>query len=105
MNLTRRTNLFEGCSWFNFSNLRLALDMALKFCTSVAKFWGKFWGQIPTFAEVIGQKLVEVSPKYSYEIKTSRNHDMKSSALILGRQQLTTAFILKNFKSFSNYFT
>ena len=27
----------EGCSWFKFNNLGLALDMALKFYTNVAK--------------------------------------------------------------------
>ena len=28
---------FEGCSWFKFNNLGLALGMGLKFYTSVAK--------------------------------------------------------------------
>ena len=28
---------FEGWSWFNVNNLGLALGMALKFCSSVAK--------------------------------------------------------------------
>ena len=27
-NLRRKNNFFEGCSWFKFKNLRLALDMA-----------------------------------------------------------------------------
>ena len=35
--LTRKTNFFEGCCWFKFNNLGLALGMALKFYTSVAK--------------------------------------------------------------------
>ena len=28
---------FESCSWFKFNNLGLAISMALKVCTSVAK--------------------------------------------------------------------
>ena len=36
MDLTRKINFFEGCSWFKFNNLRLALGMALKFYSSVA---------------------------------------------------------------------
>ena len=28
---------FKGCFWFNFNNLELALGMALKFDTSLAK--------------------------------------------------------------------
>ena len=35
--LTRKTNFFEKCSWFKFINFELALDMTLKFYTSVAK--------------------------------------------------------------------
>ena len=57
--LTRRNNFFEGCSWFKFNNLGLALGMALKCYTSVAKglklkvrtFW---W----LFVEVTKEKLV-----------------------------------------------
>ena len=54
---------FEGCSWFKFNNLRLALSMVLKFYTSEAKGLKlkvrKFLGLIPTFVEVTGEKLVE----------------------------------------------
>ena len=32
--LTRKTNFFKGCSCFKFNNLRLAIGMALKFCTT-----------------------------------------------------------------------
>ena len=35
--LTRRTNIFEGCCWFKFNSLGLALGMALQFYTSVGK--------------------------------------------------------------------
>ena len=53
---TGKTNFFEGCSWFKFNNLGLALAMALKFYTSVAKGLKlkvrKFWGLISTFVEV-----------------------------------------------------
>ena len=30
-NLTRKINVFEGCSWSKLNNLGLALDMKLKF--------------------------------------------------------------------------
>ena len=58
--LTGKTNFFEGYCWFNFKYLGLALGIALKFYTSVAKELKlkarKFWGLIATFAEVIGGK-------------------------------------------------
>ena len=45
---TRKTNFSEGCSWFKFNNLVLALGMALKFYACVAKALKlkvrKFWG-------------------------------------------------------------
>ena len=60
--MTRKTNLFEGCSWFKFNNLGLALGMAWQFFTSVLKGLKlkvrKFLGLIPTFSEVTGEKLV-----------------------------------------------
>ena len=51
---------FEGCSWFKFNNLGLALGMVLKFYTSVTKELrdGKFRGIIPTFIKVTRKKLV-----------------------------------------------
>ena len=53
---------FKGWSWFKFNNLGLALGTNLKFYTSVAKGLKlkvrKFWGLIPTFLEVTGEKLV-----------------------------------------------
>ena len=49
--------------WFKFNNLGLALGVNLKFYTSVAKGLklkiGKFWGLVPSFVEVTGEKLVE----------------------------------------------
>ena len=61
MDLTRETTFFEGWSWFKFNNLGLALGASLKFYTSVAKGLKlkvrKFWGLIPTFVEVTGEKL------------------------------------------------
>ena len=60
--LTRKTALFEGWSWFKFTNLGLALGTNLKFYTSVAKRLKlkvrKFWWIIPTFVEITGEKLV-----------------------------------------------
>ena len=50
---------YEGCSWFKFNNLGLALDMSLKFYTSEAKRLRlKFWGLTLTFAEVTGEDLL-----------------------------------------------
>ena len=60
--LTRKTAFFERWSWFKFNNLGLALGANLNFCTSVTKGLRlkirKFWGIIPTFAEVTEEKLV-----------------------------------------------
>ena len=60
--MTRKTAFLEGWSWFKFNNFGLALGTNLKFYTSVAKGLKlkvrKFLGLIPTFAEVIGEKLV-----------------------------------------------
>ena len=48
--------------WFKLNNSGLALGMALKFYTSVAKEFKlkvrKFFGIIPTFAEITVEKLV-----------------------------------------------
>ena len=55
-------NFFEGCIWFKFNNLGLALGMTLKFYTSLKKGFKlkvrKFSALIPTFVEVKGKDLV-----------------------------------------------
>ena len=60
--MARKTAFFEGWSWFKFNNLGLALSISLKFYSSVAKKlilkFRKFWGLVPTFLEVTGEKLV-----------------------------------------------
>ena len=60
--MARKTAFFEGWCWFNFNNLGLTLGTNLKFYTSVAKElklkFKKFWGLIPTFVEVTGEKLL-----------------------------------------------
>ena len=60
--LTRNTAFLEGLSWFKFNKLGLPLGTNLKFYTSVAKELKqkvrKFWGLIPAFVEVTGEKLV-----------------------------------------------
>ena len=60
--MTRKTAFFEGWSQFKFNNLGLKLDMN-SFYTSVAKVLKlkvrKFWGLIPTFVEVTGEKLIK----------------------------------------------
>ena len=54
--------LFWGVVLVQFNNLRLTLSMNLKFYTCMAKGLKlkarKFWGLIPTFLEVTGEKLV-----------------------------------------------
>ena len=64
--LTRESAFFEGWSWFKFNNLGLALGMNLKFHTSVAKGLKlkvkKFYGLVPTFVEVAGEKMVGKVP-------------------------------------------
>ena len=60
--MTRKTAFFEGWSWFKFNNFGLPPGTNLKFYTSVAKGLKlkvrRFWGLIPTFGEVTGEKLV-----------------------------------------------
>ena len=60
--MTRKTAYFEGWSWFKFNNSGLTLGTNLKLYTSVAKRLKlkakKFWGLIPTFVEVTGEKLI-----------------------------------------------
>ena len=62
----QKNRYFDGFSWFKFNNLGLALGANLKFYSSVAKGLKlkvrKFWGLIPTFAEVAEKKLV-VGPR------------------------------------------
>ena len=59
----QKNQFFWGVLWLKFSNLRLVLGMTLKFYTSVAKELKlkviKFWGLIPTYVEVTGEKLVK----------------------------------------------
>ena len=53
---------FEGRSWFKFDNLGRAVDMLLKFYTSVSKEVKvkvrKFWERSPTFVEAKRKNLV-----------------------------------------------
>ena len=60
--MTRKTAFFEGLSLFKFNNFGLALGMNLKFYISVVKGSKlkvrKFYGRIPTFVEVTGEKVV-----------------------------------------------
>ena len=57
----QKKHFFEGCFWFKFNNLELALGMALKSNINVAKRLKlkvrNFWELIPIFAEVITEKL------------------------------------------------
>ena len=60
--MTRKTTFFEGRFWYKVNHLGLALGTNLKFYTSLSKGLKlkvrKFWGLIPTFVEVTGEKLV-----------------------------------------------
>ena len=60
--MTRKTTSFEGWSWLRFSILGLALIMAFKCYSGVAKRLKlkvrKFWRPVLTFVEVTGEKLV-----------------------------------------------
>ena len=57
--MTRRTTFFEEWSSFKFNNLGLTLGTNLKFYTSFSKGLKlKVLGAIPTFVEVIREKLV-----------------------------------------------
>ena len=57
--INRKTTFYEEWSRFRFNNLELALGVALKFYTNVAKYSKpkvrKFWGLIATFVEVTGE--------------------------------------------------
>ena len=59
---SQKNHFFGEWSWLKFNYLGLALGMALKFYTSVARGLElkvrKLWGLIPTFVEVTGEKLV-----------------------------------------------
>lgn len=61
MDLTRK-KVFKLLAWFKFSNLRLVLDMALKFYSSKTKFKNnneKVLRSLYEFDEVIMCRLVE----------------------------------------------
>ena len=77
------------------NNLGLAVDMALKFYASLAKWLKlkviKFWGLIVTFVEVTGEKPEKPPPPDIL-------NRVKSSAVFL-RMQHSFSF-LKNFKFF-----
>ena len=66
--MIRKINFFEGCSWFKFNNLGLAL----KFYSSVAKWLKlkvrKIWGLIFTLVEVKEKLVRRVFPPSSWII-------------------------------------
>ena len=95
--LTRKTAFFEGWSWFKFNNLELVLGTSLKFYTSMAKRLKlkvrKFWGLIPTFVEVTGEKLVgghftlppilnRVKNMFKVTFVTKTNSNMQNSMVV-----------------------
>ena len=70
--MSKKTAFSEGWPWFKFNKSELALGMALKFYTSVAKELKlkvrTFCWLIPTFAEVIGEKLVRGKGDYRVKV-------------------------------------
>ena len=58
----QKKQFFEGCFWFKFNNLGLAIATALKFNTNVAERLKlkvrNFWELIPISVEVIGEKHI-----------------------------------------------
>ena len=70
---------FKGWSWLKFDNLGLVLGTDLKFYTSMTKGLKqkvrKFWGLIPTFVEVTGEKLVGGGLKYQDNTDTEKVKD------------------------------
>ena len=59
--LDQKNRFFAGWSWFKFNSLGLALGTNFTFYISLSKGLKlkvrKFWGLIPTFVEVTGEKL------------------------------------------------
>ena len=73
--MTRKTTFFERSSWFLVNYLGLALGIALKSYTSVAKRLKlkvrKCWGLIRTFVEVTGEGLVGLGGEKGFFKKIS----------------------------------
>ena len=71
--MTRKATFFAGWSWFKFNNLGVALAIALKLCTNVAKRSKlkvkKFCGLILTFKVKVKKLQVKVK---SYRGKTGK---------------------------------
>ena len=64
LDLTKKNTFFEGCSWFKFNNLGLALGIALEFYTGLATLFLKNrYAQRPT----ISPKPYWVFPQISLE--------------------------------------
>ena len=102
--MTRKTYFFEGWPWFKFNNLRLALGMALKFYTSVAKELKlkvkKFWGLIRTFVEVTWKKLVGGFPPILNRVKVKRAQEARVNKFLFQNVQNNEIFgISKMFKN------
>ena len=94
--MTRKNNSFESCSWFKFNSLGLALGMALKFWTSVAKVsklkGTKLWRLIPMFVEASRKKT---SPPKKKPLRKPFHSFVKQRSLfvILHCNRNVTSFI------------
>ena len=102
--MTRKTYFFEGCPWFKFNNLRIALGMAFKFYTSVAKELKlkvkKFWGIIRTFVEVTWEKLVQGFPPILNRVKVKQVQEARVNKFLF--QNVQNNKILEISKIFKN---
>ena len=109
----QKNRFFERWSSFKFNNLGLALGTNLKFYTSLSKGLKlkvrKFWGLIPTFVEVTGEKLVGgsfcpsppfpswIGLKYFYSLSLCLPLSLSVSLLNLGDWILEPNWISKSF--------
>ena len=90
------------CSWFKFNNLGLALGANLKFYTSLSKGLNlkvrKFWGLIPTFVEVTGEKLVgrPFCPSILNQVNTHIDQKNKKCNQILGLMKRLSVNFLRS---------
>ena len=86
--LTRKAAFFEELFWFKFNSLELVLSTNLKFYISPAKVLKlklrKFWGLIPTYVEVTGEKLVEAFLQPNFEIVT-KSHITFNEEILNGK--------------------
>ena len=106
---------FDGWSWFNVNNLRLALGMTLKFYSSVAKRWKlkvkKCWGKLeggilhsprPLILNSVKKDLADSRPVKTIKKEKYRFHYLTACSVEL--TCIVTVIILENTFGKINYF-